>query len=228
MKYLAFILASLLLWQCERPCPADINLGDLNLSGSTRAFVPTGQRVDQMTFVNATGQKLTFNNVSGSTQAKRFQLNVETMCQRGDLLDKTAQTAYFNAESIHLYYQSGTPNYTLAVDAQPENAGAYGSKNDTVFYETFAVSGQRIDAPSQVGSLRLLSSERGNSAKIPDQTRTNNMDFRLVGDTTILGKNIKNAWTTSSDGPHTLYVFYTQSTGIEAFTTKNGEQWIRQ
>jgi hypothetical protein len=217
-----------LLVRCARPCPADIKLGDLNLSAATRAFVPAGQRVDQLVFTNAAGQKLTFTNNSGSAQAKRFQLNVETLCQRGDFLDKTAQTAYFNAESYHLYYQSGSPNYTLSVGAQPENAGTYGSRSDTVFYEVFSASGQRLDAPTQVGSLRLLPSERGNGAKIPEQTRVNNTEFRFVADTSILGKNIKNTWVTADNGKHSFFIFYTKELGIEAFTTKNGEQWVRQ
>lgn len=214
--------------RCARPCPDDINLGNADLSPSTLAFFPAEQQVAQMTFVNGTGSKLTFTNASGSTKAERYKLDVETLCQRGDFLDKTAQTAYYNAGNWHLYYQSGTPNYTLSVDAQVNNAGAYGSRKDTIFYESFAVSGQRIDAPSQVGSLQLLSAERGNSAKIPTDLRQNNSAFQQIADTTILGKKIQNAWVTRGDGNHSLFVFYTKTGGIEAFTTKNGEQWIRQ
>jgi hypothetical protein len=228
MRFLLFfVVFSMLLARCAKPCPSDVNLGALNLTPASRAFLPAAQQVETMTFVNTDGAKMNFQNQSGSIGNKPFQLNVETMCQRGDFLDKTAQTAYYNADAYHLYYRSTDQNYTLSIDLMLENAGEYGSRSDTAFYETLGIAGQKLSAPTRVGSLRILSSERGNEAKIGNMIRQNNNEFRIVADTTILGRPLQNLWVAADNGNHPFVIFYSKIRGIEAFTTPEGA-WVRE
>lgn len=227
MRILLFLIIISAL-HCAKPCPADINLGDLKLDPASVAFVPNAQQVKTFKFRNGTGQKMDFTNASIGEGLKFFELPVETLCQRGDFVDKTAQTAFFKADQYNMYYQSDNLQYTLSLNLQAENGGVYGDRNDTIFYEILGMAGQKIPAPAQVGSLHIITSERGNSAKIPDNIRQINNQYDLLPDTTILGRNIKNAFVTPKTGNHTLFLFYTKLNGFEAFTTANGEQWVRE
>jgi hypothetical protein len=227
LRIAVFSILICTLFSCARPCPKDIHIADLNLTTATKTFIPTGQLVDKMTFTNtATNAKLEFTNTSGNTQITRFELPVETLCERGDFLDKTTQTAYFSAETLHLYYTTTDGNYTLGVDAQPENFGLYGSRADTVMYEIFSAYGQKISEPSRTGSFRLLSSERGNSTKFDTTFRANNNMFNFVADTSIAGRPLTNVWTTPTNNGQTLFVYYTKTRGIEAFSTAEAT-WLR-
>jgi hypothetical protein len=215
-----------LISSCARPCPADENLGNINLSSSTLSFLPFSQKTNKMTFVNSDGETLEFtNNGQGEN---RFDLAVETLCERGDFLDKTVQTAEFKVQSFHYSYYSTNTDYNLNIDMTVNNAGSYGNRTDTVFYETIAVWGQRFVAPAQTGSWYLIADERGNSANITDTFRTNANHYRFVADTTLIGRHITNAYVGQNDGKNTFYIFYSKQNGIEAFTTEDGnEVWVR-
>jgi predicted pyridoxine 5'-phosphate oxidase superfamily flavin-nucleotide-binding protein len=214
-----------LLAQCARKCPDDINLGDLNLHASTLAFLPDAQKVQKMTFTNTNGQQISFNNVSDGE--KRFQFDIETLCDRGDFLDRTVQTAYFNAQTFHYYYNADNGAYTLAVDVQPNNAGPYGKRQDTLFYESFAAWGQKLTTPVRVGSVSVLSDERGNTAKLSADVRTQNNRYRFLSDTVIGGQVLSNVYLNARDSTQSLFVFYSKARGIEAFTTDT-EVWVRK
>ena len=222
LPFFSLLLASLLAIQCAKRCPKDINLGDIDLQSTTRSWLPAAQKVNSMTFSRTDGMQQTFTN--NSSGEERFEYAVETLCERGDFLDKTVQTAYFNAQSIHYNYNSGDGKYTLSLDIMPSNAGDYGSRSDTLFYESLAVWGQKISEPSRVGSFTVLTSDRGNTLSQTLLDNTNH--FAMVADTVLNGKVIKNAWVPASDGKQTLFVFYTKENGIEAFTTDT-EIWTR-
>lgn len=226
MKLTFFSLLLLLTGvQCARQCPADINLGSLNLQDSTLAYLPSAQRVNTMTFVNAAGQTLTFTN-NGKGE-EYFHLPVATLCDRGDFLDKTTQTEGFNAQSFHYYYAAPGQTYTLAIDISINNAGNYGSASDTILYETVGIWGQKTITPTASGSVSLIGSERGNSANIPAVVRDiyTNL-YRIVPDTTLNGRHIVNALVPVAPN-NSMMVFYTQTNGYEAFITGN-EVWTRQ
>lgn len=225
-KHLLFFgLAGVLFTQCARKCPDDINLGDLNLQAATLSFLPDAQKVQKMTFTNTNGQQITFNNVSDGE--KRFQFDIETLCERGDFLDKTVQTAYFNAQTFHYYYNADNGAYTLAVDIQPNNAGNYGKRQDTLFYESFAAWGQKLTTPVRVGVVSVLTDERGNSAKLGVDVWVQHNRHRFVGDTVLGGQNLSQVYVNAKDSTQTLFVFYTKARGIEAFTTET-ETWLRK
>ena len=215
----------LFLSNCARKCPADINLGDLNLQNTTLSYLPASQKTNSMTFKNAAGQTLVFTNTSEGESRVHFP--VETLCERGDFLDKTTQTSGFNTQTIHYYYASPSQSYTLAIDIMPTNLGNYGSVSDTIFYESIAVWGQKTLDPIRVGSLSVLTDERGNGAKITQSVRENTNHFQTIADTTLNGRHIVNALVPVNDGNQKMFVFYTKEKGIEAFTTDT-EVWTRQ
>ena len=230
MKYYSFLLISaaavLLFSFCARRCPDDIDLGNVDLQNSSLAFLPASQKTETMTFGNIDGQKLVFKATAGSGES-RFPYSVETLCERGDFLDKTVQTANYNAQAFHYDFKTVDNNYTLNIDLMPQSAGTYGNRNDTIFYETFAAWGQKLTEPTRVGSFSILTHERGNEALLSETLRNNTNHYQIIADTVLLGRHIQNAYVPANDGKQALFIFYTKSGGIEAFTT-DAEVWVRE
>jgi hypothetical protein len=224
------VIGALLLQFCARPCPKDIKIGTLDFSGSTEAWLPANQQVESMTFKNTAGTTLTFTNANTGWKNKRTQLPIETLCERGDYLDKTTQISYYDVEAVNLYYQAPnntSPTHTLEVSARFSNAGPYGVRSDTAFYESVSVSGQFLGTTPRVGGISLLSNERGNSAKIP-QFEYQGQRFRMIADTTVGGRNLKDVWTNAgTEATQTFFVFYTKLKGVEAFVY-DSEVWLRE
>ncbi len=228
VHHLIFITTVLFAFSssCARRCPDDIDLGNVNLSTASLDFLPASQKTATMTFVNAGGQTLVFNASAGGGES-RFPYSVETLCERGDFLDKTVQTADFQAQAFHYDFKTTGNTYTMNIDLMPQNTGTYGSRNDTIFYETFAVWGQKLTDPTRVGSLTVLTHERGNDNKISATLRENTNHYQIVADTVLLGRHIQQAFVPANDGKQALFIFYTKTNGIEAFTTDT-EVWVRQ
>ena len=228
MNYSIAVLITALFFtaSCARRCPADINLGNVDMQNTTLGFLPASQKTNTMTFTNSAGEKLVFKAQQGSGES-RFPYSVETLCERGDFLDKTVQTVDFNAQAIHYDFRSDNGSHTLNIDLMPQSAGPYGNRNDTIFYETFSVWGQKLTEPTRVGSLTVLTDERGNTTKISDTVRDNTNHFQIVADTMLNGRHITNAYVPANDGKQTLFIFYTKANGVEAFTTDT-EVWVRE
>ena len=210
---------------CARPCPKDIELGTLTLDSNSRSFLPVSQEVQTMQFTNAAGAALSFSSTNKGVSDT--EVPVETLCQRGDYLDKTAQVSKYITSTKRWSYATAANDYTLDIQLDIENLGAYGSPNDTVFIEKFVTWGQKIATPARVGTMSILTSERGNTAKISDTQRQNYTKFQFVADTVLNGRTITNAYITPKDGNQSLFIFYTKANGIEAFTTDT-EVWLRQ
>jgi hypothetical protein len=222
-----FLLATFFLFQCARRCPADIKLGEINLLPASKSFLPTALQVEEMTFKNAMNEKLVFKN-NNPDWKKRVPQNIETLCERGDYLDKTSQVSYLDGESYHFYYNTPNQDYTIEINLTHSNIGTYGALADTIFYETFTVYGQRITEPTQVGGTTILTSLRGNDAKVTPAFIAGMDNFVFVPDTTLLGQPIQNVWVTPKGKNWTLFMFYSKEKGIEGFTTENGEVWLRE
>ena len=221
-----FALFALLFIQCARPCPKDIEIGAIMIGDKTKAFLPASQETKTMTFKNSDGTQLVFQSTFFNGN-HTYNLPVETLCERGEFLDKTSQTVFFVVQSKRWEYETSDKNYTLSVDLDLDAIGQYGDRKDTVFYEKVAVWGQKINNPTRVGRIAILSDERGNSAKITDLQRQNANLYQIITDTTLNGRQIKNAYVPVNNGSQSLFIFYTKANGIEAFTTDT-EVWTRQ
>ena len=219
-------ILALLFIQCARPCPKDIEIGTITIGSTTNAFLPASQATKTMTFKNSDGTQLVFQSTFANG-SHTYNLPVETLCERGDFLDKTSQTVFFVVQSKRWEYETSDKNYTLSVDLDLDQIGQYGNRKDTIFYEKVAVWGQKINNPTRVGRIAILSDERGNSAKITDVQRQNANFYQIIADTTLSGRQIKNAYVPVNDGSQSLFIFYTKANGIEAFTTDT-EIWTRE
>jgi hypothetical protein len=224
---IVFLFVAVFFFQCARRCPKDISLGEINLSTATKSFFPPALQVQEMTFKNAANEKLTFKNTDTDWN-KRSNRDVETLCERGDFLDKTVQTNYLSSESYHLYFDTPNKDYTIEINIGLSNIGTYGKVADTIFYETFTAYGQRLTAPTQVGGTTVLTSLRGNEDKVTPAFIAGVDNYVFVADTTLLGQPIKNVWVTPIGKNWTLFMFYSKEKGIEGFTTENGEVWLRE
>lgn len=226
MRNIFFAVMTLTFFaKCAIPCPPDKKEGTLNFSADTRSFLPEKQKVNEMTFENTDGRQLVFVN-NNPDWNKRAKIGVEILCERGDFLDKTVQSAYYDVESVHLFYVNGTSteqHYNINIDLVFEHIGN-GTKADTAFFETVTVWGQRLLNPIATGGSMLSMNTRGNDSRIPAFHKTNQSHF--VADTIIANRRIQNAFV-ALDTVDKFKVFYTKQNGVEAFTTPI-EAWIRK
>jgi hypothetical protein len=218
------LIMGCILQSCARKCPADIKIGTLDLSAATEGWLPDAQKVDKMTFTNTAGEKIIFNNTSAPGN-KRFQMDIEVLCQRGDYLDKTTQTSYFDAESYHFYYANSDQSYTLAIDMQVNSSSTTGKLADTLFYENFACWGQKLSTPTATGGINTLTDDHNNGTKLPNFVRENSLDFRFVADTIVAGKTLQNVYYNATIGDEIFTVFYTKTKGIEGFSVGGVVWW---
>lgn len=213
------------LYSCAKRCPADIKIGSLNLSSKTTTFLPKIQRVEMMEFKDKNGNTLAFKN-QNPDWAKNVKLDVETLCERGEFLDRTVQTAYFDTQSFHLYYQSTDNAYSIGIDLQLNNDNFTGSRKDTVLYETFAVSMYGTGPKSPNGVVSVLSDIHGNQSKIDIARQNASNVYRFVADTTLNGRAMKNVYITPEGQNRNIFLFYTREEGLEAFVTE-GNIWLK-
>lgn len=214
-------------YSCAKRCPADIKISSLNLSSKTTSYLPKTQRVETMDFKDKDGNILTFKN-QNPDWAKRSQLDVETLCERGDFLDKTVQTAYFDTEAYHFYYRSTDGIYSIGIDLQLNNDNFTGSRKDTVLYETFAVSMFGTGPKSANGAINILTDSHGNEAKI-DAAKQNALNiYRFIADTTLNGQKLKNIYVTPEGQNRNIFLFYSKEKGLEAFVNENNVVWLKK
>lgn len=222
---LFFILfASVFYTSCAIKCPKDVEIGKLNLSASTLAFLPIAQKTQQMTFKNNLDSTLIFNN-QNTNQDQRTEMIVEILCERGDFLDKTMQTVFYNTESYHYYYRSTNDLYSIAIDLQFNNNNYTGNRNDTLFYETFAVSSYGTGTKSSNGVVSVLTNMRGNNNSLSEGIVQSTNINRFVADTTFDGHQLSNVWVTPQGYERDIFIYYSQTKGVEAITLDDTTWW---
>lgn len=224
-KYLpVFILLSIL--SCAVPCPRDVKEGSIEFSASSKSFLPTAQSLTPITFVNEKGESLVFS--AATTQIfDKTQLITEILCERGDFLDKTTQVKYIEAPSSHIWYTTPSGNYTLAIDVVIDGFDSSKTVNDTALVETATVWAQQINK-GQNGSINKVTSYRGNKNNINFDSRFNAFDdYRIIADTTILNVKLKNV-IVNRNPSESMHLYYEEGNGIVAFTTRDGEVWVKK
>jgi hypothetical protein len=234
MKKLLFPCFLLILggfYHCSRPsCPPSINLGNLDFSAPTKALFPATQRVNTMSFVNKAGQTVVFNN--NGIEPTRDRLVAEIMCDRGILDGRTQQTAFYESENYTYSYTTPTyPNLQLSVRAFFLNTMAERStRRDTSFVEVLEVQttgGAGTNGYNKSSVILMLTTERGNSAKISDSYRNRHTTVRRIADTTLNGRQLKNVLVAPDTSRNVMQVYYTGGRGIEAFSI-DSTLWLRQ
>ncbi len=224
-KTLVYVFIFFGLGSCAVPCPRDKKAGEIALSAEARSFIPLGEHISPLTFVNADGVSKVFvsNPKDVDTKAK---IPIEILCERGDFLDKTTQIQYIEVPSVHLFYTDNEQKYTLALDVSIKNIGSK-SLADTVFVDDVSAWVQKLDGPSQNGSMSYCPSVRGRGNNVDVIRYLESVDFRIIADTTILGKRLTNVYTNASPSEN-VRVFLSKGQNIQAFTTKDGEVWVRK
>ncbi len=225
MKIYIFFVLITLAYSCARPCPKDIKLDEVFLTQQSNSeYLPTEDPKDILIFENSSGQELQFTDQNPKWKTT-YRIEVETLCERGDFLDKTTQTKYIDAPGYHAYYVSKDQLYTLAIDASVQNAGQYGNVSDTILYDFFSVWGQKIGTPAFTGGASKVTSDRGNGNRLPEFVFAND-NMVMIADTTIEGRSFKNIFTHPQSDILNFRIFYSREKGIEAFLLNNGEFWF--
>jgi hypothetical protein len=224
-----FWLIIVSFYQCSRPsCPPSINLGNLDFSAPTKAFFPAAQKVNTMSFVNKAGQTIVFTNLYEPT---RTRLVAEIMCDRGILDNRSQQTAFYESEYYAYSYSNLTyPNLALSVSAFFLNTkGERSTRRDTSIVEVLQIqtSDRESNGYNKSSAVVMLTTERGNSAKISDSFRKQYTRFRWIADTTLNGRPFKNVLVAHDSARYDMQVYYTGVRGFEAFS-KDSTLWLRQ
>jgi hypothetical protein len=217
----------LAFYSCAVPCPRDKKITDINFTAPTRNWLTTVDKLKTMTFVNTEGKSISFV-LPVVDMGARDRVAVETLCERGDFLDKTTQVRYYDAQGIHVFAQSDDQRYTLALDARIANYGQYGNPQDTIFVEDINAWAQRIKEPNLNGGVTIVTNARKNESHPSVLPRIAEQNFRILADTIINGRQIKNCITQNLNNNADIHIFYTAANGFEAFTTKDGETWVRK
>ncbi len=235
MKKLLFLCFGLILGgfsQCSRPpCPPSINLGKLDFSAPTKAIFPAAQQVHTMNFVNTAGQAIVFN--TNGVEPPRQELVAEILCDRGILEGRTQQRAFYEGEYYEYSYSASTatyPNLELSVRAYFQNTMEERStRRDTSMVEVLEVLSRSGETNGNKKSsvIIMLTTERGNSAKIPDSYRSRYTHFRRITDTTLNGRPLKNVLVSTDFSRNGMQIYYTGGRGIEAFSI-DSTLWLRQ
>jgi hypothetical protein len=226
MRLIYSSLLCLLLIGCAVPCPRDEKVGSLKYSSTTIPFVKGGALDKSMSFKEAKGKVLEFKFKLDKI-ASEVKIPVETLCERGDFLDKTTQIKYFAYEGYLLDYESLDGQYTLNYKVSIDNVGDYGKEADTLLYETVSAYGQKLSLPAEVGNFNFISSLRGNDIRIKAKLTNSTDNFTFLGKVTLQGKVFENIYATQENDANTLRLFIQKEKGIVAFTTKSGEVWLR-
>ncbi|MBK7524860.1 MAG: hypothetical protein IPI53_12085 [Saprospiraceae bacterium] len=225
IRVVFFIFITWLI-SCARPCPKDIQVDEVFFQKSTSDLLPQGSVTTPIIFENATGDNLILKNQS-SVWPSHYQIDVATLCERGDFLDKTVQTEYIKAPGYNMSYVSDDHQINLNMSFYIYNASSVQALKDTVLYEECSVWGQKSGEPVYTGGLSVITSTRGNDEKIP-QYILNNQNVRFIPDTLINGKVLQNVYTNYLIQNKNMSVFYTVKNGIEGFAFSNGETWLRK
>ena len=186
------------------------------------------QSIRSMEFANQAGETLVFENTNFNQQNDKNEFPVETLCERGDFLDKTVQTAYYKTDAFHQYFVTAGQKYTISIDATLNNAGEYGEKEDTAFYETFVVFIQKISSPIATSALTMISSDRGNDLVKFNQYIEDTKNEVFIADTTISGTRLQNVFMNTKPGPKPVQIFYSKTKGLELFMVSEDETWVRK
>ncbi|MBK8621228.1 MAG: hypothetical protein IPN79_05565 [Saprospiraceae bacterium] len=225
MKIYIYFVVIAISFSCARPCPKDIKLDEVFFTQKTsEGYLPKEDPKDVLIFQNSSGVELRFTNQNPKWNTT-YRIEVETLCERGDFLDRTTQTKYIDAPGHHAYYVSTDQMYTLAIDASVQNAGQYGNVSDTILYDFFSVWGQKIGTPAFTGGASKVTSDRGNGNRLPEFVFAND-NMVMIADTTIEGRSFKNIFTHPYSDILNYRIFYSREKGIEAFLLNNGEFWF--
>ena len=162
-------------------CPDDVVLGKVEVENLD---IWPFQGNEAFTFVNATGEELTF---AGSTKniATNSPIIMERNCTK---LHLDTQDTYYDSESLLFEYHLNTSVYLNYFHMVRNSVESPTSHVDTVLYETFdarVVNTSWTVAPATNDFVSLLVSDRGNT--LSSDIRDIYDDFRVIPDTTLNG-----------------------------------------
>ena len=179
-KGLSVLLLAALTTFSHCSCPDDVVLGKVAFQTDMWPF----QGHEEFTFVNATGEEISF---SGST-ANVVQKSRITMEENCGTLTHDEQLTYYDVKLFSFKYHLNTSVY-LSYFYKIRNAVEVPSSHvDTVLYETFDarfVNTSPTVNPTTDDYLTLIISDRGNS--LTSDITTMYDDFRVISDTTLNG-----------------------------------------
>jgi hypothetical protein len=222
-----FTILSALSWlSCALPCPKNVKIGEVSFHPETQSFVPKQSNFKPLTFVSNNGKTVTFNTQTEKV-LDRSSIQIETLCSRGDFLDKTTQISFVEAPAVNLWYTEPSDQFTLSINISLQNLGQ--NAGDTILIENVSVWSQDIQNP-RLGSgiLSIVTNTRGNDDNESVKNFISNNNYRIIADTTIAGRNMKNVYTNRVYDVEGTYIYFTKDKGIEGFANTAGQVFIRK
>lgn len=208
----------------ESECGDDIRLGGFELSDTTKAYLPyTGS--ETLVFEDSLENSYKLTSSEGLVEVN-ITLDVHELC-RGPFFN--IQHEYYDGEWKRISFQDSTGfdvfDFGIITYSSDQNDYA----KDTIFhldsiaiYEMFSLSANELGTGTM--GLNIITVER--QGQLPDYVKADNqLEYRVVGDTVINGKQLKDVISAKRNGSE-MYVLYNKEKGLVAFKPEQDGFWV--
>lgn len=215
------IYLAMSMFSCvDDKCGEDINLGKLDLTESSKAFVPYSGE-ETLTFEDNTGKRHLLTSKEGR-QVFDSRLIINTLC-RGDVSKLTFddQEEFFEVqyEQVAFFDQSG--NQVFYIDMKPGFEEAEPLES-LVIYDQLSVRLSMIEG-YLMRDLNIITAERQNQVSASwKETLLNGSAF--VGDTVLYGRKCKEVYESSTTEGSSI--FYNRFSGVVALKFDDSRYWV--
>jgi hypothetical protein len=226
MKHSILILllasSALTYWACKTDpinCEGE-ELGSVSLDAVTLDYFPY-KSTDKLIYRDTAGVEIVLTCTSPSDS--KVPVNVEKLCEN---LNLSTYYKYYTGDFKRYVWRTQDLAYNLDFQVSTTNP-VLKTASDTALIDVMSVVFFRLGSGA---SASIITSERGNSAKITDATRQDYSFNRIVGDTTINGKPLTGVFAgkvfggaVSSDKS---MVFVRKGAPAVAIVEDNGHTWV--
>lgn len=199
----------------------DERLGDLDFHGPSLAYCSL-RGSERLVFKAANGSELVMTCPSPKVQ--RIPVRVEKLCQDFNLNDRFA---YYDGQSYSLKFQTNDAAYNIEFQGQIASP-LVTTTADSVLIDVLSAIFYSYNTGA---SATVITSERGNSAKITPAIRQEYTFGTEVGDTTFNGVSLTGVFAgkvfASSPIPNDQSMVYLKKgKPVVAFTNYEGKTWV--
>ncbi len=215
-KYLLLLTLATIFYACfkspfESECGDDIRLGWYELSDTTQAYLPYAG-TETLVFEDSLGNSYKLTSSEGLVEVD-ITLEVNVLCH-GPFFE--IQHEYYDGEWKHISFQDSTgfDAFDFGIITSASNQNDY--LRDSIFhldsiaiYERFSLSANELGTGTLYFSIITVEHQ----GQLPDYYKVENqLRYRMVGDTVINGKLLKEVIMSKRNGTE-MYVLYNEGEG---------------
>lgn len=206
----------------ESECGDDIRLGGFELNDTTEAYLPYAGK-ETLVFEDSLGRIYKLSSSEGLIETD-ITLDVHELC-RGPFFN--IQHEYYDAEWKRISFQDSTGinafDFGVMTSTLDQNDSDSTFHLDSIIiFEYFCLSANELGT----GTLYFDIITVEQKGQLPDYVKADNqLDYRVVGDTVINGKLLKDVILSKRYGAE-MYVLYNKERGLVAFKPEQHGFWV--